>query len=193
MRWLRDSLRAWVMRCWRGASRPSSARGGGGEGDFEDADSVRWGFRHAVDAGSFGDMHRAGAPAHRGVSGDVSGKQRGSADAVVPCNAGAEGGDAAHAVLNRALRPGRPRASDRRGHLTPDKLCHPCGVWHCLAMAQYGGAVWQSGASQGKHDNTSKGRSPCYFGNLAHPMERTVCKGDRGGLQAFRQRHRRAL
>jgi GH25 family lysozyme M1 (1,4-beta-N-acetylmuramidase) len=89
--------------------------------------------------------------------------------------------------------PGGTERAIGGGHLTPDKLCELYGVWGGWAMWQYGGVVWGNGASQVKHYNTSKWRSPRYFGNLAHPMERNVFKGDMGGLRAFWQRHSIAL
>jgi len=74
-------------------------------------------------------------------------------------------------------------------NLTPDGLMAQYGIWDEWAMWQYGGVVWQNGHSTPKHYNTNSWGSPRYFGNLAHPMERNVFKGDEGDLQAFWDRH----
>jgi hypothetical protein len=56
-------------------------------------------------------------------------------------------------------------------------------------MWQYGGVIWENGSSRAKHYDTSAWRSPRFFGNLAHPMERNVFKGDDKALRAFWERH----
>ena len=73
--------------------------------------------------------------------------------------------------------------------LTPDGLMEKYGIWDQWTMWQYGGVVWQGGRSNAKHYNTPAWGSPRYFGDLAHPMERNVFKGDNGDLQAFWNRH----
>ena len=75
------------------------------------------------------------------------------------------------------------------GNLTPDELTRQYGVWDEWAMWQYGGVIWQGGRSNAKHYSTGSWRSPRYFGNLAHPMERNVFKGDTGDLHSFWDRH----
>lgn len=75
------------------------------------------------------------------------------------------------------------------GGLTPDKLCDLYGIWNSWAMWQYGGVIWEGGASQSRHYNTSEWRSPRFYGNMAHPMERNVFKGDEKALRAFWGRH----
>jgi GH25 family lysozyme M1 (1,4-beta-N-acetylmuramidase) len=75
------------------------------------------------------------------------------------------------------------------GNLTPDELTRQYGVWDEWAMWQYGGVIWEGGRSNAKHYNTGSWRSPRYFGNMAHPMERNVFKGDVGDLQSFWDRH----
>jgi GH25 family lysozyme M1 (1,4-beta-N-acetylmuramidase) len=75
------------------------------------------------------------------------------------------------------------------GNLTPDGLMEQYGIWNEWAMWQYGGVIWEGGRSNAKHYNTGSWRSPRYFGNLAHPMERNVFKGDTGDLQSFWSRH----
>ena len=75
------------------------------------------------------------------------------------------------------------------GHLTPDGLMHQYGIWHHWVMWQYGGVIWEGGRSNVRHYNTSDWRSPRYFGNLAHPMERNVFRGGTGELNAFWDRH----
>ncbi|MFC7338699.1 GH25 family lysozyme [Haloferula chungangensis] len=79
------------------------------------------------------------------------------------------------------------------GDLTPDELTRQYGVWDDWAMWQYGGVIWGNGRSQAKHYNTSSWRSPRYFGNMAHPMERNVFRGDLRDLQSFWNRHGLAL
>ena len=76
-----------------------------------------------------------------------------------------------------------------QNNLTPDGLMRQYGIWDQWAMWQYGGVVWQHGHSTPKHYNTPAWGSPRYFGNMAHPMERNVFKGDEGDLQAFWDRH----
>jgi GH25 family lysozyme M1 (1,4-beta-N-acetylmuramidase) len=73
--------------------------------------------------------------------------------------------------------------------LTPDGLMEQYGIWDEWAMWQYGGVVWQGGRSNPKHYNTGSWSSPRYFGNMAHPMERNVFKGDVADLNAFWDRH----
>ena len=75
------------------------------------------------------------------------------------------------------------------GNLTPDGLMEQYGIWNEWAMWQYGGVIWRGGRSHAKHYNTGSWRSPRYFGNMAHPMERNVFKGDVGDLQSFWDRH----
>lgn len=75
------------------------------------------------------------------------------------------------------------------GNLTPDGLMEQYGIWNEWAMWQYGGVIWEGGRSNAKHYNTGAWRSPRYFGNMAHPMERNVFKGDTGDLQSFWDRH----
>ncbi len=85
-----------------------------------------------------------------------------------------------------------PGGTERRmsgGDLTPDKLTELYGVWHGWAMWQYGGVIWENGASQSRHYNTPAWRSPRFFGNMAHPMERNVFKGNQRELRAFWERH----
>jgi hypothetical protein len=77
--------------------------------------------------------------------------------------------------------------------LTPDRLCAQYGIWRGWSMWQYGGVVWQNGRSQSKHYSTSAWRSPQYFGNIAHPMERSVFKGNKDQLLEFWMRHSMAL
>ncbi len=75
------------------------------------------------------------------------------------------------------------------GALTPDSLKDQYGIWNTWTMWQYGGVVWQNGASQAKHYNTPAWSSPRFFGDLAHPMERNVFKGSIDDLRAFWARH----
>lgn len=75
------------------------------------------------------------------------------------------------------------------GDLTPDGLMEQYDIWNDWVMWQYGGVIWQNGRSNAKHYNTSSWRSPRYFGNMAHPMERNVFKGSEGDLNAFWNRH----
>ena len=75
------------------------------------------------------------------------------------------------------------------GNLTPDGLMEQYGIWNEWAMWQYGGVIWRGGRSNAKHYNTGSWRSPRYFGNMAHPMERNVFEGDVGDLQSFWDRH----
>lgn len=75
------------------------------------------------------------------------------------------------------------------GALTPDSLKDQYGIWSTWSMWQYGGVVWQNGASQAKHYNTPAWKSPRFFGDLAHPMERNVFKGSVDSLRAFWARH----
>ncbi len=85
--------------------------------------------------------------------------------------------------------PGGTERAMAGGDLTPDKLCRQYGIWRGWSMWQYGGVVWENGASRSKHYNTPAWRSPRFFGNLAQPMERNVFKGDFNGLRAFWERH----
>ncbi|MGE9269051.1 MAG: GH25 family lysozyme [Verrucomicrobiales bacterium] len=73
--------------------------------------------------------------------------------------------------------------------LTPDSLTKLYGIWPTWAMWQYGGVVWENGKSSPKHYDTPAWRSPRYFGNMAHPMERNVFKGSPEDLQRFWQAH----
>lgn len=73
--------------------------------------------------------------------------------------------------------------------LTPDGLAREYGVWRGWAMWQYGGVVWQNGASRPKHYNTSRWRSPAYYGDLAMPLERSVFRSDEDTLRKFWERH----
>lgn len=84
---------------------------------------------------------------------------------------------------------GTERSMFTRRPLTPDGLMKKYGIWDEWAMWQYGGVMWQGGRSTAKHYNTGSWHSPAYFGNLAHPMERSVFKGDAGDLTAFWNRH----
>ena len=85
--------------------------------------------------------------------------------------------------------PGGTERAMAGGDLTPDELCRQYGIWRGWTMWQYGGVVWENGASQAKHYNTPRWRSPRFFGNLAMPMERNVFKGSEEGLRAFWERH----
>ncbi|QTN32367.1 hypothetical protein HZ994_08500 [Akkermansiaceae bacterium] len=85
--------------------------------------------------------------------------------------------------------PGGTERTIAGGTLTPDKLCDLYGIWGGWTMWQYGGVVWENGASRAKHYDTASWRSPRFFGNMAHPMERNVFKGDEEGLRAFWERH----
>jgi GH25 family lysozyme M1 (1,4-beta-N-acetylmuramidase) len=89
--------------------------------------------------------------------------------------------------------PGGTERAMNGGALTPDRLCAQYGIWRGWSMWQYGGVVWQNGRSQSKHYSTSAWRSPQYFGNIAHPMERSVFKGKKEQLVAFWMRHSMAL
>jgi GH25 family lysozyme M1 (1,4-beta-N-acetylmuramidase) len=84
---------------------------------------------------------------------------------------------------------GTERSMSTAGPLTPDGLMEQYGIWDQWAMWQYGGVVWSGGRSNPKHYNTSSWRSPRYFGNMAHPMERNVFRGSPGNLRAFWSRH----
>ena len=85
--------------------------------------------------------------------------------------------------------PGGTERTIAGGALTPDSLAELYGIWGDWTMWQYGGVIWQNGASRAKHYNTSAWRSPKYFGSMAHPTERNVFKGDNNGLRAFWNRH----
>lgn len=85
--------------------------------------------------------------------------------------------------------PGGTERVMEGGALTPDKLKAQYGIWNHWVMWQYGGVVWERGASQAKHYNTHEWRSPRYFGDLAHPMERNVFRGSVSDLHAFWARH----
>ena len=85
--------------------------------------------------------------------------------------------------------PGGTERNVAGGGLTPDSLCELYGIWGGWSMWQYGGVVWENGASRAKHYNTGSWRSPRFFGNIAQPMERSVFKGDEEGLRAFWERH----
>lgn len=88
---------------------------------------------------------------------------------------------------------GTERTMHASGPLTPDGLTELYGVWDNWAMWQYGGVIWEGGRSRAKHYDTPAWRSPRYFGNMAHPMERNVFRGSRGDLQSFWNRHSLAL
>ncbi|MBC7979146.1 MAG: hypothetical protein H7Y36_01120 [Armatimonadetes bacterium] len=88
---------------------------------------------------------------------------------------------------------GTERTMSNAGGLTPDSLAELYGIWGGWSMWQYGGVVWENGASRAKHYNTSAWRSPRFFGSIAHPMERSVFKGDNAGLRAFWNRHSLSL
>ncbi|MBB5352953.1 GH25 family lysozyme M1 (1,4-beta-N-acetylmuramidase) [Haloferula luteola] len=75
------------------------------------------------------------------------------------------------------------------GGLTPDSLCEQYGTWSSWQMWQYGGVTWENGGSRAKHYNTGSWSSPRYFGNMAHPMERSVFRGSTSDLNAFWNRH----
>ncbi len=75
------------------------------------------------------------------------------------------------------------------GDLTPDSLCEQYGVWNSWMMWQYGGVIWENGGSRAKHYNTARWGSPRYFGNMAHPMERSVFRGSPAELTQFWNRH----
>lgn len=75
------------------------------------------------------------------------------------------------------------------GDLTPDELMRQYGVWNNWVMWQYGGVLWEGGRSTPKHYNTAAWRSSAYFGDLAHPMERSVFKGSVAELRSFWDRH----
>jgi GH25 family lysozyme M1 (1,4-beta-N-acetylmuramidase) len=84
---------------------------------------------------------------------------------------------------------GTERTMSRAGALTPDSLCELYGIWGGWSMWQYGGVVWEGGASRAKHYDTGSWRSPRFFGSIAHPMERNVFKGSNSELRAFWERH----
>ena len=85
--------------------------------------------------------------------------------------------------------PGGTERQMAGGSLTPDKLTQLYGVWGGWTMWQYGGVVWENGASRSKYYNTSAWRSPRFFGNIAHPMERNVFRGNERELREFWNRH----
>lgn len=85
--------------------------------------------------------------------------------------------------------PGGTERTIAGGALTPDKLAALYGIWGGWSMWQYGGVIWENGASRAKHYNTPAWRSPRFFGNIAHPMERNVFKGSNEDLRTFWQRH----
>lgn len=85
--------------------------------------------------------------------------------------------------------PGGTERAMAGGDLTPDELCRQYGVWGGWSMWQYGGVVWENGASRAKHYDTPQWRSSRFYGNLAHPMERNVFKGSEAALRAFWERH----
>lgn len=85
-----------------------------------------------------------------------------------------------------------PGGTERRmagGALTPDKLTTLYGIWGNWMMWQYGGVIWENGASRAKHYNTASWRSPRFFGNIAHPIERNVFRGNLRELGKFWDRH----
>ena len=85
--------------------------------------------------------------------------------------------------------PGGTERTIAGGALTPDSLTELYGIWGGWTMWQYGGVVWENGASRAKHYDTGSWRSPRFFGNMAHPMERNVFKGSGKELRAFWDRH----
>lgn len=84
---------------------------------------------------------------------------------------------------------GTERTMARAGALTPDDLTKLYDIWGSWAMWQYGGVVWENGASRAKHYNTGAWSSPRYFGNLALPIERNVFRGSQSDLTSFWNRH----
>lgn len=85
--------------------------------------------------------------------------------------------------------PGGTERQLAGGVLTPDSLTKMYGIWGSWVMWQYGGVVWENGGSRAKHYDSGSWRSPRFFGNMAHPIERNVFKGSNASLQAFWQRH----
>ncbi|GAA5484783.1 GH25 family lysozyme [Haloferula sargassicola] len=85
--------------------------------------------------------------------------------------------------------PGGTERAIGGGGLTPDSLCEMYGCWSDWKMWQYGGVTWENGGSRAKHYNTSAWRSPRYFGNMAHPMERSVFRGSPEELAEFWNQH----
>lgn len=77
--------------------------------------------------------------------------------------------------------------------LTPDTLAALYGIWPTWSMWQYGGVTWENGGSRAKHYNTNEWSSPAYFGNMSHPMERSVFKGNYEDLRSFWDRHSMTL
>lgn len=84
---------------------------------------------------------------------------------------------------------GTERTMSKAGALTPDSLAELYGIWGSWSMWQYGGVIWENGGSRSKHYDSSAWHSPRFFGNMAHPMERNVFKGDSNSLRAFWTRH----
>ncbi len=84
---------------------------------------------------------------------------------------------------------GTERTMSKAGALTPDSLTELYDVWGDWTMWQYGGVTWGNGRSNARHYSTGSWRSPRFFGNMAHPMERNVFKGNDGDLRAFWDRH----
>lgn len=84
---------------------------------------------------------------------------------------------------------GTERSMATDGPLTPDGLMKQYGIWNDWMMWQYGGVIWQGGRSQPKHYDTRSWHSPRYFGDMAHPMERNVFRGNDADLRAFWNRH----
>ena len=85
-----------------------------------------------------------------------------------------------------------PKGTERsmgRNDLTPDDLMNEYDIWDRWAMWQYGGVLWQNGRSTAKHYDTPEWRSPEYYGNMAHPMERSVFRGNDASLVEFWKRH----
>ncbi len=85
--------------------------------------------------------------------------------------------------------PGGTERTIAAGALDPDKLTELYGIWGGWTMWQYGGVIWQNGASRAKHYDTAAWSSPKYFGNMAHPMERNVFNGNNNDLRVFWGRH----
>lgn len=85
--------------------------------------------------------------------------------------------------------PGGTERTIAGGSLTPDGLAELYDIWGGWSMWQYGGVIWENGASRAKHYDTGSWRSPRFLGNLSHPMERSVFKGNNDDLQKFWARH----
>ena len=84
---------------------------------------------------------------------------------------------------------GTERTMRSAGALTPDRLARQYGVWKSWDLWQYGGVAWRNGRSTPLHYNTSRWRSPKYFGDMAHPLERSVFRGGERRLHQWWNRH----